>query len=205
MRIILSLLLILSVASTSFAGETVKFVFDVRPAGILVSSKVDGFSAASSSSSYYYSSFRSETVDGSLSLMPNARLGIGIDAGVLNLDLTGGGGFLYNAAFTAPFTMVDAAARFKLGSAVTMGPHVGVLAFSEPKWSGDAPIKFSSNTGVMGGLDFTAGRSFAFKASVDFVKASFDAKMERGSNWYLSDNELDISGVALQLGFTGRF
>lgn len=200
MRIFISIILsTVLFATPCLAGEVVKFVFDLQPGAILISSKADGFQASRSS----FFSFQTETIDGAVSFIPNARIGLGVDAGVVNLDFTGGVGYLWNNAFSAPLARGDVAARFKLGEAITLGPHAGLVFFGEPKWSGDAQLEFSSTTGFMGGLDFTAGKKVSFLASIDYANAKFDVTPQAG--WVVNSRTLDMSGVAIQLGIVGRF
>lgn len=195
--VVFTLLLLLLVVPASYAG--VNFVVDAQPLALLISPDADGFSARRSSSSYSYT----ESIKGTGSFMPNLKLGIGIDAEIMQLDVTGGGGILWNAAFSAPLARADVSARFKLGPAITLGPHAGIIYFGAPKWAEDAQLDFSSTTGIMGGLDFTVGKKVYFLLSLDYVNAAFDVKPKSG--WTVNQSELDMSGVALQLGVKGRF
>jgi hypothetical protein len=62
------------------------------------------------------------------------------------------------------------------------------------------------------------GDRIAFSMSVDYLHATFDVENLKGeedghyyyydsddNQWYVSDDELDISGLMIQLGLTIRF
>ena len=93
---------VVTIISTScFAG--VDFILDFRPASMLFSSDVDGFRVSRTSG--FIS--ESDTIRGSGSWMPNLKAGLRINTAVLNIDLTGGLGLLYNDAFHSSMYIAD--------------------------------------------------------------------------------------------------
>jgi len=177
----------------------VTFIIDLKPASYLFSPKVSDFKVGKTGSYYSYT----EEIQGYGSWIPTLKAGVGIGTSVANIDLTGGVGYLWNMAFNASMFIGDAAVRFKLGEHFTLGPHVGVIHFI-PSWSGEGDVDLSSTTGFAGGVSFTAGGKIAsFSMTLDYLNASFDVTTRNG--WVASDNKLDISGVALQMGVLFRF
>ena len=199
-RIVLIVAVFLLMLSTNcFAG--VGFVFDVQPASMLISSNINGFYA----SDYGYSYGETETVSGSGSWLPTVSAGIGIDTRPMRIDLKAGGGYLWNNAFSSPVLLADAAFNFKLGRVITLGPHVGVLDFTNPTWDAHAPLKIDSKAGFMGGLDFAAGGRISFLLSLDYVNAKLDVRPEEGSGWETSSDQIDLTGFAIRMGIVGHF
>jgi len=194
--------------SKNEGGVKVHFVMDFKPLSLLYSPKLNDFKVGQSSSYTYGYTHWEDDVEGYGSIFPNLKAGIGIETLVLHIDLTGGLGYLWNRAFSSPMYMGDAAFRFKLGTHVTFGPHIGVILF-DPTWNGSglsdsSDVKLSSTTGFTGGLAFTAGGKVAsFSMSIDYVNASFDVTTYNG--WVASDNKLDISGAALNMGVIFKF
>ncbi|MBI5016907.1 MAG: hypothetical protein HZB55_15670 [Deltaproteobacteria bacterium] len=212
---------ILAVLAASLTGTPclaagVGFIFDFQPGSILISPDADRFNVSQFTvSGYDWESgvvrgyYESEEV-GPVSSLPTLRAGLGIDAGVAYVDLTGGVGYLLNAALRAPVFRADAALRLKLGRIVTLGPHCGLIHVEAPEWLGQADLEFSDSDGVMGGIDFSVGRTISFLLSIDYVRAKFDVKVK--NEWMIEDNgeertsgTLDMSGVAIQTGIMGRF
>jgi hypothetical protein len=123
----------------------------------------------------------------------------------MELDLTGGGGVLANGAMYASFVTVDIALRFKPTKNFSIGPHFGIISFSDLEWVGDADITFSDADGTIIGIVTTLDFSSVFlMLSIDYVSATFDVE-QTGSGWTTSDNELDMSGTAIQFGVGFRF
>jgi len=189
------------ISTPCFAGAS--FILDLKPASILFSPDIDGFKV-SRSSGWTYSS---DTISGSGSWMPTLKAGMRIDTSALNIDLTGGVGFLLNGAFHSSMYLADLALRFKISKHATLGPHVSVIKF-DPKWDGSlsdsSDVKLSGETSFMPGLCFTVGGKIAsFSASIDYIDTSFDVTTYNG--WVANDDSLDISGFAIQLGVLFSF
>lgn len=185
----------------------VNFTMDIQPISFLFSSDVDGFRLSKTTG---WSSI-TETIDGTASLMPNLKVGIGIDTGkVMHLDITAGAGYLYNSAFGASMICLDVAPRFKLGSVVTLAPHIGLIQFGDLEWNGNDyatsdDVTFSDGgSGVMYGVSITAGKKFAFVGSIDGISVE-EYKVTTRNGWVANRRTLDISGVAVQLGVKFRF
>jgi hypothetical protein len=180
------------ISTPCFAGAN--FIFDLKPGSILFSPDIDGFRVSRASGS--------DTVSGSGSWMPTLKAGMRIDNPALNIDLTGGVGFLVNGAFHSYMYLADLALRFKISKHATIGPHVSVIKF-DPKWDGSlsdsSDVNLSEETAFMPGLCFTVGgKTASFSASIDYINTSFDVTTYNG--WVSNYNSLDMAGFAIQLG-----
>jgi len=192
------------------AMAEVNFTMDLSPISMLISSDLDGFQVSKSSFGYY----QSETIDGTGSFLPNLKAGIGIDTGkVMHLDITGGVGYLFNAAFSAPMFTLDVAPRFKLGNVVTLAPHIGYIQFGDLSWgdgmdtlmSDSDDVKLTDGgSGLIYGLSLTAGKKVAFVGSIDGISVG-EYKVTTNNGYNANRNTLDISGIAIQLGIKFRF
>jgi len=189
------------ISTPCFAG--VDFILDLKPASILFSPDIDGFKVSRTSGWTYYS----DTISGSGSWMPTLKAGMRIDTSILNIDVTGGVGFLVNSAFYSSMYLADLALLFKISKHATIGPHVSIIKF-DPKWDGSlsdsSDVKLSDETAIMPGLCFTVGgKTASFSASIDYIDASFDVTTYNG--WVANDDSLDMSGFAIQLGVLFSF
>jgi hypothetical protein len=189
------------------AWAEVNFILDLQPLSFLLSSDVDGFEVTRSSGSITYI----EKIEGYGSFMPNLKAGISIGAGkVMHLDITGGLGYLWNSAFSVPVFSVDVAPRFKLGTIVTLAPHIGYIKFGDLEWIGENfsdsnDVKFSDGgAGLIYGVSITVGKKVSFVGSIDGISVEeYNVKTYNG--WAANQKTLDISGVAVQLGVKFRF
>ena len=180
------------ISTPCFAGAN--FIFDLKPGSILFSPDIDGFRVSRTSGS--------DTVSGSGSWMPTLKAGMRIDNPALNIDLTGGVGFLVNGAFHSYMYLADLALLFKISKHATIGPHVSVIKF-DPKWDGSlsdsSDVNLSEETAFMPGLCFTVGgKTASFSASIDYINTSFDVTTY--NEWVANDDSLDMAGFAIQLG-----
>jgi hypothetical protein len=191
-------LLLCAFASTALA-ET-KFVLDVQPLSVLLSPKADEFRTTRREGFV----FQSEEIEGELSAFPTLRIGAGFERERRRVDLTVGGGVLANEAFVVGLLRADAALHRKFGERGRFGPHAGIVYFADPNWRGEADLRLKGGPGFLGGLDFAWGRErLSFYSSLDYLFARFDAKGRNG--WTVTDDRIDLSGLALQVGFTGRY
>jgi len=185
------------ISTPCFAGAN--FIFDLKPGSILFSPDIDGFRVSRTSGS--------DTVSGSGSWMPTLKAGMRIDNPALNIDLTGGVGFLVNGAFHSYMYLADLALLFKISKHATIGPHVSVIKF-DPKWDGSlsdsSDVNLSEETAFMPGLCFTVGgKTASFSASIDYINTSFDVTTYNG--WVSNNDSIDLSGFAIQLGVLFSF
>ncbi|MFC1765421.1 hypothetical protein ACFL6U_25535 [Planctomycetota bacterium] len=204
---LVSLMAALFVMSTAGAQEekerVAQFILDFRPGSFLFSPDMDGFTVTDGT--------LSETVDGTASYTPSVNAGVGFDFGTVNLNITGGLGYLYNNAFHGGFAQFDIATLFELvNGKLRMGPHVGLVGLGDANWDDAGQIDLEGNGGFKGGLTLHAGgQRVAFLANIDFVDASYDIKTRGG--WSATDGngttvtELDMSGVIIDLGLILRF
>jgi len=202
--LVLSILIISALAMSATCFADVDIVVGAYPASFLYSPDIDGFTA------YDTTTGEGEEVDGEGSWIPNVRGGVGFDLSNLYLDLTAGVGYAYGGdVYTATWFLGDIATRFKVygdgikGVLMTLGPHAGVIYF-DPEWKGDTDIKLEETVGYMFGACFTVGKKMvSFSASLDYVYLPVDVDAPAGT--VTSDDEFDLSGIALQLGILFRF
>lgn len=193
--IALAIFLLTGVASNSYA-ET-DFILEIDPLSLLVSPNIDGFEINRGGTT--------ELLEGGSSWVPSVKAGVGFDLSRVYLDFMGGIGFLWNDAFTSTNYMGDLAVLFKVDERgiFALGPHAGFIYF-DPKWDGTSEIKIDNTTGWLGGIKFlVGGKKVKFAASIDYLGAEFDVTGENG--WIPSEDKLDISGLAIQLGVMFRF
>ncbi len=176
----------------SMAG--VDFVLNVTPGFFLFSSSADGTRVSDG--------VRTDEVSGFISNIGTLSGGVGFDTRALFIDITGGVGYLYNASFSGPVYLMDVAFRFKMPSEVlTLGPHFSYMVYNLD-WDGNVNVSLAGDSGFIGGLGLTVGtKPFSFIASIDYVSATLG--VESGS--YSNNPDLDLSGLALQLGVIFRF
>lgn len=191
--LLLALCLLLPVSA---AADT-DFVLEVNLLAYLISPDVDGFKATDG--------ILLEEVDGIGSLYPNLKAGIGFESETTIFDILAGIGYLWNDAFTANTFSGDLILRFKVDQRgiFTVGPHLGFIYF-DPDYDGSAPVRFGSDTGLLGGVAFTVGSPrVAFSAALDYLKADFDVSTSGG--WTTNQSRLDLSGFQVLLGVQFRF
>lgn len=172
------------------------FVASVTPGIFLYSPDADGHQLRDA--------WRTEEIDGYISNLATVNAGVAWEAERFFLDLTGGIGYLYNDSFSGELYMGDLALRFKLPSEVlTLGPHLSLID-CRPDWDGGVDVSLSGETGVAVGLALTVGtKPFSFAASIDYVDLAFE--VTPGSPPPVANEDLDISGLALQIGALFRF
>jgi hypothetical protein len=182
-------------------GGGANFIIELLPVSFLSSPDIDGFRATKTVGPTTWI----EEVEGTGSWLPSVRGGLSLDFNFMELDLTGGGGVLANAAMYASFSVVDIALRFTPTSGFSIGPHVGIIRFSDLEWVEDADITFSDADGTIIGVVTTFEFSPMFLIlSVDYLSATFDVE-STSNGWTTNDNELDMSGTAVQFGIGFRF
>lgn len=182
-----------------FKIDRATFVMNLQPASALYSMNSDDFIVENRQ-------FRQDSVNGNFSFLPNGKLGLGLNTEKMLYDITVGGGYLYNNAVTAPVLLGDISARFKIGDALTLGPHVGPVYISSPTWKGDSDISLSGTMGVLGGLMVTAGNfaaQWSVVLSLDYMSCKLDA--ENGKDWMVKSESFDLSGYVAQIGVIYRW
>ncbi len=216
-RVALSIVMVVCCMSETRAQDkAARFILDFRPGSFLLSSDMDGFVVSRTSGSVT----QTETIEGYGSWTPSVNAGAGINLGILDLNITGGPGYLWNMAFHGPFWQADIGAMFKLANGhFRIGPHLGILGLGDATWDSidttgvggsDPQVDFTGNTGLKGGLSLrTGGDRVAFLANFDFVDVAYDVTTRDG--WVARDDqgkiatELDMSGVMIDLGLMVRF
>lgn len=177
------------------SSAEVNLVVNFMPGIFIYSPDADGFRVSDG--------LETGEVSGYISNMATLSAGVGFNSPSLIFDMTGGIGYLYNSAFTAKIVTGDFALRFKIRKEeLTAGPHLAFFKYHSD-WDGDADVSLSNDTGIVTGLALTIGsKAFSLSGSLDYIKASFSVE---GPGISLNKDELDISGLALQLGMIFRF
>lgn len=185
--------LCLAAAGPGAARADLDLVVNVLPASLLIRTGSDRFSVIGAE----------ETVRASdVFLMPNVSAGIGWEAGDFYLDLTGGGGVVVNDAFKSFMLQVAFAASYMATDSFNIGPHLGLIYFTDPKWT-NGDVKFDDEPGLLAGLQMSMGDRILYMVSVDLISASFDAESRGGAQ--LSGDKLKLTGLAIQFGVRGEF
>lgn len=198
----LILIPVLLLAAVLSASAVTDIVIDVRPGTLLIGGggdfKVRGTSTTD------LGNLNEVEENSALSTLPNIRLGVGVEEGKTIMDVTGMLGIVVNQRFRSLMVGGDASWLHKFRKNVAMGPHLGAAILTQPEWSGDAEVEFSDSWGLLGGFQMSVGYDILFVFSIDYLLAQpFDVTTT--GDWAASDDELDISGVAIQFGIRGRF
>ena len=197
--LLIPVLLFAAVFSTFAATD---IVVDVRPGTLLIGGGGD-FKVRGTSDTGI-GRLNEVEENSSLSTFPNIRLGVGFEEGKSITDVTGLLGVMVNQRFRSLMVGGDASWLYKFRKNVAMGPHLGAVVLAQPEWSGDAEVTFSDSWAMLGGFQMSVGYDILFVFSIDYLLAQpFDVTTE--GDWVASDEELDVSGVAIQFGIRGRF
>lgn len=184
-------------ASDYFEIQEKRFIIDVAPVAGLWSFNAEDFTLNGP--------YKQEKIKGAASFMPEFKLGLGLDADKILYDITACAGAVWNRAFHMPYAGLDAAALFKIGDHVGLGPHVkGIYAFMGD-WKGDADADISGAPGGGGGIALTVGPSYSnwcIQLAVDYIYLVVKPKESQG---WKANGDLDLSGISAQLGLVYRF
>ena len=192
--------LLLAAVFSTFAATDI--VVDVRPGTLLIGGGGD-FKVRGTSDTGI-GRLNEVEENSSLSTFPNIRLGVGFEEGKSITDVTGLLGVMVNQRFRSLMVGGDASWLYKFRKNVAMGPHLGAVVLTQPEWSGDAEVTFSDSWAMLGGFQMSVGYDILFVFSIDYLLVQpFDVTTE--GDWVASDEELDVSGVAIQFGIRGRF
>lgn len=184
------------------ASAELDFVADLRPGTLLLAGDAGDFEVEGPGPDRL--GIREVEEAGSISSIPNLRLGVGLRSPDTFLDLTGQAGVLVNQRFRSLMLGADVSFMYRLRKNVAMGPHIGLAYFMDPEWTGDADIDIDDTSGVIGGFQIAIGYDILFLLSVDYVVTA-PMDIEESGDWIASDDELEISGLAIQFGMQGRF
>lgn len=134
--------------------------------------------------------------------MPTVSAGVGIDFDKCYVDLTGGGGFLFNNSLRSLLLMADIGIFWQVNRSLSIGPHLGLLYLIDPTWLEDGELDIDNSWGLIGGLNISMGEKITYLVSMDFVGISFDPETRPGE---ITEGSLDISGLAIRFGVRGEF
>ncbi len=198
MRMFRFVLVGLALCSAGFQAQarSVYGIIGVEPLSLLISPDIDGFSVTSRTR------WRTATerIEGEGSFTPMLKGGVRFQSRPVIQDIVVGGGILVNDVFNAPIGTLESRTHFRLGRVFSMGPKLGVIMIGEPSWDGVSDVSLSSTAGIDIGLALSIDtRRVAFGVSLSYM-ALAPLDVETGGGWEASDNELDMSGAAIQLG-----
>jgi len=176
--------------SSWWSDVQVDLVVNARPASLLVD--VDGkkFGVDGNTLSQVY-------------LMPNVSAGAGLEMGDWYLDATLGAGMILNERFRSFVLEAGLAVNYSVTDSFTLGPRASLLYFLGPEYTEDDSADFDSGPGFLVGVQMSLGDKISYIVSVDLLAASLDAEGQPGVT--LSDDELDMIGLAFQFGVRGEF
>jgi hypothetical protein len=179
-------------ADDSGGGSDVELelIVNARPASLLVD--VDGkkFGVDGNTMSQVY-------------MMPNVSAGIGMEMGDLYLDATLGAGMIINDRFRSFIIEAGVALNYAVTDSYLVGPRASLLYFVDPEYTEDDSADFDAGAGFLLGLQMALGDKISYVVSVDLLATSLDAEAQSGV--VLTDDELDMFGLAFQFGVRGEF
>ncbi len=183
------------------SDDAFSFLFQVSPFTQLVSANAFGFRGTEANSD-------EGRLKSNFSSIPSIGLGVGFKTKPCYLDVVASGGVLSHvgsdAAIFAAHARIVGAARFRLGEKVTVGPRLGLAYFAEPNWYGDGDVEFEDSVGWLAGLGFTFGvEKISVAIDVDYIEAEFD--VDPKASVITNRSQLDMSGIAVQIGVLCRF
>ncbi len=125
--------------------------------------------------------------------------GAAIDTQFMRINVSAGLGYMFFAAFGTSTVSGELELLFKNGERFLIGPRAAILFYS-PSWIVDGDVSLSSYDP---GFQFGLGMYGSFTkldvgGSLNYQTGAFGVKTDNG--WVASDDELNISGVALQIG-----
>ena len=191
-------------------AATERTVLDVKP-GVLVCPDIDGFEIRNRTGSVY------DHIDGPaiLAFEINGGMGFDLDNQRDQVDFLLGWSPLLRGGIEGNLFTLSASGRRQVAKYAHLGLLVGAAALPNPAWSAskDAVAGFDEDDIEMGGtgggvlgLDFTlGGKTVAFTANVSLLLlASLDVE-SRNESLVLSDDSMNLSGLAVHLGAKVRF
>jgi hypothetical protein len=185
-------LLQLSLPLPSLAAD---LVVDILPGAILANTKADGFSVTGPNGKEEVSL---------ISSIPTVTAGIALPITEGYIDLKAGAGLLLNGALSSFMVCGLAGLYVEARPSMLLGPHFGIAHFTEPDWWGNNDVTLSSSTGFLVGVHLAAGDRIAYLLSVDYLSVAFDAQAAP-ETITMSDDRLDMSGIAIQFGIRAQF
>jgi len=205
---LIAIAIAISAFSAPQAGE-VEILADFRPGTLLLGNETKDFEAIGSNPNLREITELEDA--GNLSSIPNVRLGVGWRSEETFIDLAADIGVLVNERFRGLMLGGDFAFQYRFRKNIAVGPHIGLAFFMDPEWTGDADIEFDDTAGIIGGLQVAIGYDILFVFSIDYLHADpFEVSNVNSARmtprgWTVTDDELDISGLAIQFGMQGRF
>ncbi|MBN1510511.1 MAG: hypothetical protein JXB13_00715 [Phycisphaerae bacterium] len=195
-----TLCVLLSQTLAPTARGEVDFIIDARPGTLILSQETADFEVLGPHPTL---PLREVEEAGTLSTIPNLKLGVGWSQPNHFLDLTADLGVLVNERFRAIMVGADVSWEYRFRKNVAMGPHLGYAYFADPEWTGDAPVDMDATWGLLGGLQISIGYDVLFVVSLDYLFADpFDVVVS--APWEGSGGEIDMEGLTVQFGIRGR-
>jgi hypothetical protein len=176
------------------SSVTFDFVLNALPASILIDTSSDKFEVTGTGGSTKLST---------VYIMPNINAGIGMAAKEFYFDLTAGAGLVINDTFRSYLFDVLASASYAPSESFKLGPHAGLIRFTDPTWLDEDGVSFGDTWGWLLGLQLSMGDRILYLVSVDYIGASFDVNADHGIT--VNRGDLDWSGLAVQFGVRGEF
>lgn len=135
--------------------------------------------------------------------MPNVSAGVGLEMGDWYLDATLGAGMILNDRFRSFIVEAGVAANYAVTDSYAIGPRASLIYFLDPEYTEDDSADFDSGAGFLLGIQMSLGDKISYVVSVDLLATSLDATGQPGVT--LTDDELDMVGLAFQFGVRGEF
>jgi hypothetical protein len=172
------------------------WVLDGLPASLLASLQADAFKMEGVA--------EEEETMSLVSALPTVALGLAFSRPSGYIGLRAGTGMLLNGRAGSYSLFGEADALYEIKQNVLVGPHICAAYFTGPKWWGDGDVEFSDSVGFMLGVTAVMGDKVSYSLTLDYVSLAFDVD-EVGPGWTASDDELDLSGIAVKFGVRAKF
>ena len=169
------------------------FTINVVPAAVFIDFNSSDFSVTTATS---------QTKPSSIYSMPSVNAGVGIDTDFGFIDITGGTGIIFTDALRSITLQGDVSLQFQAARSLTIGPHLGVVYFVNPSWTGAGDLDFDQAAGFVGGLRACMGDKITYTVAIDMLSTSFDTVPGTGIE---TSSSLDITAVGIQFGVRGEF
>ena len=186
--------MVLVIVATGSAWARPDFVINAQPAALLINAQ-GSFAVVGDDGS--------RTTLSSISMMPNVAAGLGFELSPFYVDVTAGAGLVVNSTFRSFMWDVQLAAMYVTSDSLSIGPHIGLITFTNPDWSADQDVTLTGKTGFLAGLQITMGDRIMYLVSVDFITASFG--VATGEHFVAEKDTMDLKALAVQFGVRGQF
>lgn len=189
--------------------SNIGWIVDVQPASVFANFASDEFEAVGTAEIGGTSYTTKETMS-LLSTLPSLSAGMTLDLADMTLAGKLGGAMYLNSHVRSPVFQAGLDLMFEMKRSILVGPRAALLWFKGADWWGDGDIELADSTvGYMVGLQFVLGDKIAYLFSVDYMVADVDVEnltdLRTPGGWAVSDDAIELGGLAVQFGLRASF